>query len=138
MKKLRVALVGLGFGGAFTESAAYNYAQLTDEQKKNGPLPRFESSTYSFGKVKVGTEIHAVYEFKNEGKSDFCVYKVDADACCYSHSTIPVAAPGETVSFRVHVDTKDMKKGESLTIVTLTTNSPTRPIVNLFVAGFLE
>ena len=24
----------LGFGGAFTESAAYNYAQLTDEQKK--------------------------------------------------------------------------------------------------------
>ena len=25
----------IGFGGAFTESAAYNYAQLTDEQKKN-------------------------------------------------------------------------------------------------------
>ena len=25
----------VGFGGAFTESAAYNYAQLTDEQKKN-------------------------------------------------------------------------------------------------------
>ena len=24
----------VGFGGAFTESAAYNYAQLTDEQKK--------------------------------------------------------------------------------------------------------
>lgn len=120
---------------AFTKE---NFSTLTDEQKKNGPLPRFESSTYSFGKVKVGTEIHAVYEFKNEGKSDFCVYKVDADACCYSHSTIPVAAPGETVSFRVHVDTKDMKKGESLTIVTLTTNSPTRPIVNLFVAGFLE
>ena len=23
----------VGFGGAFTESAAYNYAQLTDEQK---------------------------------------------------------------------------------------------------------
>ena len=25
----------LGFGGAFTESAAYNYAQLTDEQKQD-------------------------------------------------------------------------------------------------------
>ena len=25
----------LGFGGAFTESAAYNYAQLTDAQKKD-------------------------------------------------------------------------------------------------------
>ena len=25
----------LGFGGAFTESAAYNYAQLSDAQKKD-------------------------------------------------------------------------------------------------------
>jgi hypothetical protein len=90
------------------------------------------------GTAKVGTEIHATFTFKNEGKSDFLIYKVDADACCYSHSDIPAAGPGETVSFRVHVDTDDMKKGESLTIITLTTNSPTRPIINLFVSGYLE
>ncbi len=120
---------------AFTKE---NFSSMSDEQKQKGPMPRFETSTFAFGKVKVGTEVHATFSFKNEGKSDFCVYKVDSDACCYSHSDIPAAKPGETVSFRVHIDTKDMKKGESLTIVTLTTNSPIRPIVNLFISGELE
>ncbi len=120
---------------AFTKE---NFSDMSDEQKQKGPMPRFETSTFSFGTAKIGTEIHATFTFKNEGKSNFCVYKVDTDACCYSHSDIPAAKPGETVSFRVHVDTKDMKKGESLTIVTLTTNSPTRPIINLFISGTLE
>ncbi len=120
---------------AFTKE---NFNDLTDEQKQNGPMPRFDASTFNFGKAAIGDELHATFTFKNEGKSDFCVYKVDSDACCYSHSSIPVAAPGETVSFRVHIDTKGMKKGEILTIVTLTTNSPVRPIVNLFVSGVLE
>lgn len=101
-------------------------------------MPRFETSTYSFGKVKAGTQIHAAYKMKNEGKSCFCVYKLDVDSCCYSHSDIPAADPGEEISFRVHLDTKDLPKGECLKIVTLTTNSPLRPIVNLFISGTIE
>jgi hypothetical protein len=101
-------------------------------------MPRFEASTYSFGTAKVGTQIHATYKMKNEGKSCFCVYKLDVDSCCYSHSDIPAADPGEEISFRVHLDTKDLPKGECLKIVTLTTNSPLRPIVNLFISGTLE
>jgi hypothetical protein len=38
----------------------------------------------------------------------------------------------------VDIDTSDMPEGEMLTIVTLTTNSPLRPIVNLFIAGWIE
>ena len=120
---------------AFTKE---NFDNLSDEQKQKGPMPRFESSTFSFGKAKEGTTIDATFTFKNEGKSCFCVYKVDVDACCYSHSDIPAAAPGESVSFRVHLDTKDFPKGECMKIVTLTTNSPLRPIVNLFISGFIE
>lgn len=120
---------------AFTKE---NFSGWTDDQKAKGPRPMFETSTYSFGKVKKGEIVHAEFTFKNEGKSDFCVFRVNADACCWSHSDIPVAVPGEEVTFRVHVDTKDMPKGESLTIVTLTTNSPLRPIVNLFIAGWIE
>ncbi len=120
---------------AFTKE---NFASMTDEQRQKGSMPRFETSTFNFGKARTGDEIHATFTFKNEGKSDFLVHKVDTDACCYSHSDIPVAKPGEKVTFRVHIDTKAMKKGESLTIVTLTTNSPIRPIINLFVSGILE
>lgn len=120
---------------AFTKE---DFDGLSDEERRNGPRPTFKESTWSFGKVKKGTTIHAEYTFRNEGKSRLQIYKVDADACCWSHSDIPSAAPGESVTFRVHVDTKDMPVGEVLTIVTLTTNSPLRPIVNLFVAGYIE
>lgn len=124
----------LGFW-AFTKE---DFSKLTDEQKAKAARPMFKESTFSFGKRHKGETIHAEFTFKNEGKTDFLVYKVNADACCWSHSDIPVAKPGESVTFRVHLDTKDMPKGEVLTIVTLTTNSPLRPIVNLFIAGWLE
>lgn len=120
---------------AFTKE---NFDELSEEARMQGSMPRFETSTYSFGKVKAGTQIHASYKMKNEGKSCFCVYKVDVDSCCYSHSDIPAADPGEEISFRVHLDTKDLPKGECLKIVTLTTNSPLRPIVNLFISGTIE
>jgi hypothetical protein len=120
---------------AFTKE---NFDDLSEEERMRGPMPRFEASTYSFGTAKVGTQIHATYKMKNEGKSCFCVYKLDVDSCCYSHSDIPAADPGEEISFRVHLDTKDLPKGECLKIVTLTTNSPLRPIVNLFISGTLE
>lgn len=120
---------------AFTKE---NFSGLTQEQKASGPRPAFEESTYSFGKIPRGETVHASYTFRNEGKSPFCVYKVNSDACCWSHSTIRVAQPGEEVTFRVHLDTSDLPAGEHLTIITLTTNSPLRPIVNLFIAGYIE
>lgn len=120
---------------AFTKE---NFDDMSEDERMKGPMPRFESSTYSFGTAKIGTQIHATFKMKNEGKDCFCVYKIDVDACCYSHSEIPAADPGEEISFRVHLDTKDLPKGECLKIVTLTTNSPLRPIVNLFISGTLE
>ena len=120
---------------AFTKE---NFSHLPESERPNAPRPMFETSTYSFGKIKKGETVHAEFTFTNQGKQTFRIYKVDVDACCYSHSDIPAAAPGEKVTFRVHLDTKDMKAGESLSIITLTTNSPLRPIVNLFMAGWIE
>lgn len=120
---------------AFTKE---NFSGLTDEEKAKGSRPMFDASTYSFGKIKAGETVHATFEFTNKGSSTFCVYKVDVNACKWSHSDIPAVAPGEKAKFRVHLDTSKLPKGEALTIVTLTTNSPHRPIVNLFISGWIE
>lgn len=120
---------------AFTKE---NFSSLTEEEKSKGPRPMFESSTYSFGKIKAGETVHASYEFTNRGSGTFCVYKVDVNACKWSHSDIPAVAPGRTGQFRVHLDTTNLPKGEALAIVTLTTNSPLRPIINLFISGWIE
>ena len=111
---------------------------MTEAEKSAAPRPMFESSTWSFGKVKRGTVIHAEYTLKNQGKTPFKVYKVDADTERWSHGEIPVVDGGKIGSFKVDLDTKDMPSGEVLVIVTLTTNSPLRPIVNLFIAGYIE
>ena len=120
---------------AFTRE---NFSHLTQEEKDNGPIPTFDESTYSFGKIKHGTTVHATFKVWNEGQEPLNIYKVDINACKWSHSAFPVVAPGKEGEFRVHLDTTQMPKGEALAIITLVTNSPLRPIVNLFIAGWLE
>lgn len=120
---------------AFTKE---NFSHLSQSEKAKGPRPTFKESTFSFGKIKKGEPVNATFTFKNDGKEPFRVYSVNSDSSGLTHSNIRVAAPGETVTFKVHLDTKGLPAGEHLTIVTLTTNSPLRPIVNLFVAGFIE
>lgn len=115
-----------------------NFSHLSQEEKAAGPRPTFKESTYSFGKIRQGETVHASYTFKNDGEECFCVYRVNTNARKWSHSTIPAAMPGQEVTFRVHLDTTGLPAGEHLTIVTLTTNSPLRPLVNLFIAGYIE
>ncbi len=120
---------------AFTKE---NFSDISDADKSNGPRPMFKESTFQAGKVKKGKVIHAEFTFTNEGKKPFGVYKVDIDAGKWAHGRIPPTEPGGRTTFTVDIDTSDMPEGEMLTIVTLTTNSPLRPIVNLFIAGWIE
>ena len=120
---------------AFTKE---NFGNISDAEKANGPMPKIKASTFSAGKLKRGQTIHAEFTIVNEGKKPFEVYKVDADASSWSHSSIPAIKPGEKATLKVDINTSDMPDGEVLTIVTLTTNSPSRPIVNLFVAGVID
>ena len=95
-------------------------------------------STYSFGKLKAGSTIHAEFNFTNEGEDCFCVHRCETDALNYSHGRIEPVCSGKNGSVRGHVDTSMMPKGETLVTVKLTTNSPLRPVINLFITGYLE
>ena len=120
---------------AFTKE---NFDSLTKEEKARGARPMFTESTFSFGKVKKGSKVDAVFEVRNDGKEDFRIYKMDADCKGLSWEAVPVLSPGGTMLIKMTLDTSYMPVGESLAIITLTTNSPLRPIVNLFIAGWLE
>ena len=131
---------GKGYGSninvtAFTRE---NFSSMSEEEKDKGPMPKFATSTFQAGKIRKGETVHAEFTMTNEGKRTFAVYKVDADAKCWSHSDIPACKPGQKIKFRVHVDTSKMPEGEMLTIVTLTTNCPLRPVINLFITGWIE
>ena len=120
---------------AFTKE---NFSGMSDSEKAKAARPMFNESTYSFGKVKRGTIVNAEFTFKIEGNTDFKVYAVNSDAGDISFGDFPSAKPGETKTFKVALNTSQMPAGEALVIVTLTTNSPLRSIVNLFIAGWVE
>lgn len=116
-----------------------NFSGLTAAQKKQGSRPVIAQSTYSFGHKKQGAKLTASFVCENKGASPLVIYKIDSD---YSDA-VPGAftkslAPGASFTLTVSLDTSNLPKGEALVIITLTTNSPARPIVNLFLAGIID
>ena len=115
-----------------------NFASWTPEQRKNAAQCIFDESTVSFGTVTAGKKVDAVFTFTNTGKSALTFYSVDADA-----SGVTATLPGETGaqkkgSIPVKVDTSSLPKGETVIMLTLTTNCPSRPLINLFLTGLVK
>lgn len=119
-------------------STKENFSSLSKEERERGPRPMFTSSSYTFKRVKAGTPIKAVFNMSNGGKAPLKIYKIDSDNPKLSCPDIPVLAPGARQSITMNLDTGGMPSGEVLIIVSLTTNSPLRPVVNLFVTGWIE
>ena len=120
---------------AFTTA---DFSDLTAEERADGSRPVFANSTCSVGKIRKGATATGAFSFSNVGKEDFVIYKADTD-----WPDTEVTLPGNVKSgykgsITVNVDTADMPEGEMLVTVTLTTNSPSRPIVNLFLTGWIE
>ncbi len=109
-----------------------NFTSLTDEQKRAGALPQFETSSLELGVVEPGSVLEGEFIVKNIGKDAFEIYKADSSEGGVSVD-LPSPVPfGEKDAVRVRVDTEG-QSGEVLNILTLITNSPTRPIINLFI-----
>ncbi len=116
-----------------------NFSGLTAAQKKQGSRPVFAQSTYSFGHKKQGTKLTASFVCENKGAAPLVIHKIDSDCPGAVPGSIKAPiAPGSSCTLTVTLDTSSLPKGEALVIITLTTNSPSRPIVNLFLAGIID
>ena len=109
-----------------------DFSSYTREQRDQAPVPVASESTYSFGKVKAG------FEIANKGKSVFKVYKVDSESSKVKVLPFADVAPGSKGKLEAELDTTSLPKGECLIILTVTTNSPSRPIMNLFLTGWID
>ncbi len=74
----------LGFGGAFTESAAYNYAQLTAKQKKQfmeSLYTRDKGIGYNFGRMHINSCDFAldIYTYVENGDTTLETFNIERD-----------------------------------------------------------
>ena len=115
-----------------------DFTSYTKEQRDAAPVPVASESSFSFGKVKSGEKVKGSFVISNKGKSPFKVYKIDSESSKLSAGSFPDVAPGGKGTLEVTLQTAGLPNGECLIILTLTTNSPSRPIMNLFLTGWIE
>ena len=113
-----------------------NFADLSQAERDKAALPFFENSTFNFGIRGKGENVEILFLCTNKGNSPFHIFKADCEspALTLAERPRPIAAQ-QKGSVRLSLDTSSLEKGENVIMVSLTTNSPLRPLVNLFVAG---
>ena len=119
-------------------STRENFDRWTEQQRNDGAIPVFENSTANFGTVKAGTPVELTFNCSNRGKSTFHIYQADPEDQALQVLEIKDTEPGGKGFVRVRLNTSAVEKGETVIMLTLITNSPLRPVVNLFVAGMVE
>ena len=121
---------------AFTKE---DFSSLSAEEQENGPQPVFNSSSYDFGKVRRGTAVDAKFTYKNLGGRTFHIYKADAESGSVKlPATFQDTASGKSGSFTCRLDTSALPYGDTDIAIILTTNSPLRPVISLYISGTVE
>lgn len=116
-----------------------NFAFLDQATRDKGPIPYFTGSTVNLGTASKGAKLTAEFTCTNRGKSALHFYKADAESPALTLAApMPDVAPAKKGSVRFTLDTSLLETGENVIMVSLTTNSPLRPLVNLFVAVTLQ
>ena len=117
---------------AFTQE---NFASWSARERDDAALPVFSASTYNMGVVQQGSRLELDFECANKGKTAFHIYKADVEHPALKPVSLPDVAPGSQAQMHFSLDTSALPKGENVIMISLTTNSPLRPVINLFVAG---
>jgi len=125
----------------FTVSAVIvdNFRNLDPKQVKNAPIPIIDKSYYDFGTAVKGTVLEISYKIKNKGKSELIIHKVESEKSGLSRigpTPLKIKAGG-SATLKLRFDTRE-HSGDMINILTLITNSPSKPMVNLFMTGTIK
>lgn len=115
-----------------------NFDNLTREEIAAAASPVIDRSYFEFGEVKKGAAVTAAYTVKNKGKNPLVIYQIDGRAGSSTVQTkLPLTIkPGGKADVKVRFDTGTLDyTGEVIEILTVVTNAPSKPILNLFITG---
>ena len=124
--------------GNVTLNATINddFDNMTVRQINNAPAPRLETTYNELREVKKGEVLRKSFKVGNAGKSDLIIHKIDTDGDNTKVTTrMPLTIkPGgtATVDFTFDATKGD---GEVINVLTLITNSVSKPQVNFFVTA---
>jgi hypothetical protein len=112
-----------------------DFGIMSRQELDQAALPMAERSSHNFGSVKTGTSINTTFEIKNIGKKELLIHKIDVSDTVVRVNYPSAIQPGANGRISVSVGTSGQSLGSKLYTLTLITNSPTRPVVNLLISG---
>ena len=119
-----------------TSSIIERYSNITAREKANSSMLTARNSSINVGNVPFEQPVKAVFDLINTGKTDLIIYKAETEGSSAKISYPEKIAPGQEFKLTADINTKNIQKGKELVCtITLVTNSPNRPLVNLFVIG---
>ncbi len=114
-----------------------NFMGLTNEQKNKGPMILAKNSSVSLGNIAKGAPAEAVFHLRNTGVGELKIHKADTNDKTFTVSAPQSVKPGQEFTVKANIDSNKYT-GEQVFTITLVTNSPNRPLVNLFVATHIK
>ena len=122
-----------------------DFSALDKRERREGSNFLCPQSTFQLGQIKSSRAkggsrtLTATFEFSNSGRKPLVIHKADCESARVGMPQMPgETAPGGTGTLEFTVDTAGLPKGEVLFLITLYTNSPQRPMANLFISGFVR
>lgn len=121
---------------AFTAFIKDNFDDYDDARVDRAASPVPDLSYFEFGRVSGGSTVDLSYRLTNTGAEPLVIHKIEADRPGVKFvGKCPVTlAPGASTVLKLKYDTSNAS-GETVVVLTLVTNSPAKPLLNLFATG---
>lgn len=93
---------------------------------------------YNFGTAPSGPPLNHVFMIKNVGNAPLEIRNVSSSCgCTVAKPSKEVLAPGEVATIAASIDTR-FEQGHNLSVVSLTTNDPANPLMQLKIEGVIK
>lgn len=111
-----------------------NFFSLTKEQRDKAALPMATASRISLGEIKRGTIAKGQFQIRNIGQTDLIIRKGECGQRGVKIDHPTKIEPGKVGKIEATIDTSNLE-GDNSWMITLITNSPQRPELNLIVTA---
>jgi len=112
-----------------------DFSEYTNEQLANAPRFIIDNKIYNFGEIKEGTRKTYEFKFKNTGKTDLIIHKIQSSCgCTIAKLKSKTIKAGEEAIISVTFNSKG-KEGKQHKTITLITNDPKNSTIILRVKG---
>lgn len=115
----------------FFTQVVERFDNLTPDQKATAAKARFSELNHDFGTITEGQVVSHTFTISNDGQSDLFIRKTKPTCgCTASAPEKSVLKPGESTSITVSFNSSG-RTGQQTKAVTVITNDPSQPLVNL-------